>query len=120
MKNKLMNDLKEYMKQKNVVGKNTIQSIRASILQEEKDKQITLNNDQIIEVIAKEKKKREDALVQFEKANREDLIQQTKEEIKILEAYLPKQLTDEELEAQIKKNLEFMDNINIEKDDKNE
>lgn len=89
------------MKEKNVVKKNTIQLIRSSILQYEKDKQIEADNNQIITIIASEMKKRKDALEQFRKANNEDLINQTLEEIKILEEYLPKQLSDEELDKRV-------------------
>lgn len=89
------------MKEKNVVKKNTIQLIRSSILQYEKDKQIEADNNQIIIIIASEMKKRKDALEQFRKANNEDLINQTLEEIKILEEYLPKQLSDEELDKRV-------------------
>lgn len=99
MKNKLMNDLKEAMKEKDVIKKNTIQLIRALILQEEKDKQIELNDNQIQDIIAKEKKKRNESLKQFEKAQRNDLIEQTKREIEILENYLPEQLSEGEIET---------------------
>lgn len=101
MKTKLMLELKNAMKEKNVVKKNTIQLIRSSILQYEKDKQIEADNNQIIIIIASEMKKRKDALEQFRKANNEDLINQTLEEIKILEEYLPKQLSDEELDKRV-------------------
>lgn len=97
MKTKLMNDLKEAMKEKDSIKKNTIQSIRAAILQYEKDKQLEAVDNVIIDIISKERKKRQDALEQFVKANREDLISQTNREIEILDQYLPKQLSDTEL-----------------------
>ena len=56
LKEKLLNDLKECMKDKNIIRKNTVQMIRAAILQVEKDKAIELNDEQIIEIIAKEAK----------------------------------------------------------------
>lgn len=102
LKEKLMNDLKEAMKIKNEIRKNTIQMVRAAILQVEKDKGITLEDDKIVEIIAKEVKGKKDALVDFEKAEREDLINQTKEEIDILAEYLPKQLSKEEILEQVK------------------
>lgn len=98
LKERLLNDLKESMKDKNLVRKNTIQMIRAAILQVEKDKQIELEDAQIIDIIAKESKKRKDAEADFEKSGREDLITQNKEEINILAEYLPKQLSVEEVE----------------------
>ncbi len=102
LKEKLLNDLKECMKDKNVIRKNTVQMIRAAILQVEKDKAIELNDEQIIEIIAKEAKKRKDAEADFEKSGREDLINQNKEELAILTEYLPKQLTVQEVEEKVK------------------
>lgn len=57
LKEKLLEDLKNSMKEKNVIRKNVIQMVRAAILQVEKDKQIEVTDDQIIEIIAKETKK---------------------------------------------------------------
>lgn len=97
MKDRLLDDLKEAMRNKDTITKNTIQSVRASILQEEKDKQIEADDTVIENIIVKEKKKRTDALEQFKNAGREDLIYQTEMEIKVLEGYLPEQLSDEEV-----------------------
>lgn len=102
LKEKLLEDLKTAMKEKNVNRKNTVQMVRASILQVEKDKKIQLNDDQILEVIAKEFKKRNDSLADYEKSGREDLINQIKEEMAVLEEYLPKKLSEEELTEKIK------------------
>ena len=101
-KEKLLEDLKTAMKDKNVIKKNTVQMVRAAILQVEKDKQIELNDDQILEVIAKEFKKRNDSLADYEKSGREDLINQIKEEMAVLEEYLPKKLSEEELTEKVK------------------
>ena len=98
MKEKLMEDLKTAMKNKDIVKKNTIQMIRAAILQTEKDKQIELDDNGILEIISKQVKQKSDALEQFEKADRQDLVEQTKLEINILKEYLPKQLSKEEVE----------------------
>lgn len=103
LKEKLMEDLKNSMKEKNEIRKNTIQMVRAGILQIEKDKGITVEDDKIIEIIAKEVKGKKDALIDFEKGGREDLIQQTNQEISILQEYLPKQLSKEELKEKIEK-----------------
>ena len=106
LKEKLLEDLKECMKEKNVVRKNVIQMVRAAILQVEKDKQIVVNDEQIIDIIAKESKKRKDSLSDYEKSGREDLISSVKKEIEILSEYLPKQLSIEELESIIKEIIE--------------
>lgn len=97
LKEKLMEDLKEAMKEKEVLKKNVVQMIRAAILQVEKDKQIELNDDQILEIIAKEAKKRKESLADYEKSGREDLINQVKEEIEIINKYLPEQMEKEEI-----------------------
>lgn len=97
LKEKLLEDLKNSMKEKNNLRKNVIQMVRAGILQIEKDKNIELDDQKILEVIAKECKKRKDSLSDYEKAGREDLINQIKQEIEILDEYLPKQMSEEEL-----------------------
>ena len=106
LKEKLLEDLKNCMKDKNVVRKNVIQMVRAAILQVEKDNGITLDDNQIIDIIAKESKKRKDSLVDYEKSGREDLINELKEEINILAEYLPKQLSMEEVEKIVKEVIE--------------
>lgn len=98
LKERLLEDLKECMKEKNTIRKNVIQMVRASILQVEKDKQIEVDDSQILEIIAKESKKRKDSLADYERSGREDLIAQIKEEINILAEYLPKPIEKEELE----------------------
>ncbi|MBR3883092.1 MAG: GatB/YqeY domain-containing protein [Clostridia bacterium] len=103
LKEKLMDDLKLAMREKNEIRKNTVQMVRAAILQIEKDKGIVVEDDKIIEIIAKEVKSKKDALVDFEKGGREDLISQTNEEIAILQEYLPKQLTREEIKVELEK-----------------
>ncbi len=106
LKEKLMEDLKNCMKEKNTLRKNVIQMIRAAILQVEKDKQIELDDNQILEIIAKESKKRKDSLSDYEKSGREDLISQIKEEIAIIAEYLPKELTRDEIEEIVKQVIE--------------
>lgn len=106
LKEKLLEDLKDAMKTKNVNKKNAVQMVRTAILQIEKDKGIEVSDEQILGIVAKEVKTRKDAITEYEQANREDLIEKANEEIKALEEYLPKQLTDEELVAEVKKVIE--------------
>ena len=91
LKEKLLEDLKNSMKDKNIVRKNVIQMIRAAILQKEKDGEVELKDEEIMQIIAKEAKTRKDSLPDYEKSGREDLINEVKEEISIIEEYLPKQ-----------------------------
>ena len=102
MKKRLLEDLKEAMKEKNDVKKNAIQMVRAGILQIEKDKGIELDDQKIIELIAKEVKKRKDSISDYERGGREDLVNQINEEISYLEVYLPKQLSKEEIKEIVK------------------
>lgn len=97
LKEKLMEDLKSAMKDKDEVKKNTVTMIRAAILQIEKDTQTQLDDNAILEIIAKEAKKRKDSLADFEKSGREDLISQINSEISIIKNYLPEELSVEEL-----------------------
>ena len=103
LKEKLMEDLKESMKNKDTVRKNTVQMVRASILQIEKDKGIEVEDNKIIDIIAKEVKTKKDALKDFEKAERQDLIDLTNREIEVLQEYLPKQLSRDEVKEEVQK-----------------
>ena len=103
LKEKLLEDLKVSMRDKNVVRKNTVQMVRAAILQIEKDTGCEVDDERIIDIIAKEMKKKKDAMVDFEKAARQDLIDQTNEEMRVLEEYLPKQLSREEIKEIVSK-----------------
>jgi len=102
LKERLLEDMKISMREKNTLRKNVIQMVRAAVLQVEKDKQIELTDEQIIEVIAKESKKRKDSVEDYKKGGREDLVKQIEEEIAILSEYLPKQLSSEEIEEIVK------------------
>ena len=73
--------------------------VRASVLQFEKDNKVTLDDDGVVEVVAKEVKKRKDVLPEYEKSGRSDLIDDLKKEIEVLMAYLPQQMSEEEIEA---------------------
>lgn len=106
LKERLLEDLKNAMKEKNEIKKNTVTLIRAAILQQEKDNKIVLEDEQIIQIIAKESKKRKDSLSDYEKSGREDLISQINEEIAILLEYLPKQLSKEEVTVIVKQTIE--------------
>lgn len=102
LKEKLMADLKLAMKNKDVVRKNTVQMVRSAILQYEKDNKTELDDDGVIDVIAKELKQRRDSLPEFEKSGRDDLIDNLKQEMDVLMKYLPEQLSEDELAAIIK------------------
>ncbi|MDP4182148.1 MAG: GatB/YqeY domain-containing protein [Bacillota bacterium] len=102
LKERLLEDMKIAMRDKETLKKNAIQMVRSAVLQVEKDSKITLDDDSIIEIIAKEVKKRRDSLPDFEKSGRQDLIDNIKTEIDVLMLYLPEQLSEEELETIVK------------------
>ena len=106
LKERLADDLKSAMKEKNVIRKNTVQMVRAAVLQFEKDNKVTLEDDGVLEVIAKQLKQRKDSLPDYEKSGRDDLIADLKAEMDVLMDYLPKQLTREELEVIVKEVIE--------------
>lgn len=99
LKEVLLQDLKDAMKEKNPIAKNAIQMVRASILQFEKDQKITLDDDGVLELISKELKKRKEALLEFEKTDRTEAIENLKQEIETLKKYLPEPLTTEEIKT---------------------
>jgi uncharacterized protein YqeY len=102
LKERLLEDMKIAMRDKEGIKKNAIQMSRAAVLQVEKDNKITLDDDGIVEVIAKEVKKRRDSLPDYQKSGRQDLIDNINLEIEVLSQYLPQQLTEEELEVIVK------------------
>ncbi len=106
LKEILAEDLKSAMKDKDTVRKNTVQMVRAAVLQFEKDKKVTLDDEGVLEVIAKQLKQRKDSLPDYEKSGRDDLIAELKAEIDVLMKYLPEQLTKEELEVIVKEAVE--------------
>ncbi len=97
LKEKLMADFKEAMKAKDETAKNTISFARAAIKQYEVDNREELSDEGIVAVLSKQVKMRKDALADFEKAGRTDLIDSYKAEIEILNRYLPEQLSEEEI-----------------------
>ena len=99
LKEQLLQDMKEAMKEKDTIRRNTVQLVRSGILQIEKDKQIELDDEGILDVIAKELKKRRDSIPDFEKSGRTDLLEGLNKEIEVLLGYLPKQLTEDEIKS---------------------
>ena len=102
LKERLADDMKSAMKNKDTIRKKVVQFARAGVLQYEKDNQVTLDDNGVLEIIAKQLKQRKDSLPDYEKSGRDDLIAELKAEMDVLMEYLPKQLTKEELEAIVK------------------
>ena len=103
LKERLMADLKDAMKNKNKLRKDVITMVRAAIKQKEVDERVELDDSDILDIISKQLKEKKSSIDEFKKGNREDLVKQTNDEIEILLKYLPEQLSDEELKEIIKK-----------------
>ncbi|MCR6591353.1 GatB/YqeY family [Campylobacter insulaenigrae] len=103
LKEKILEDIKDAMRQKDDFKRNTLRTLNACFKQIEVDERIELDNERICKIIASEIKKRNEAALAFNKGSREDLAQKELLEIEILSQYLPKQLSDEELENELKK-----------------
>ena len=97
LKQKLQEDLKSSMKNKDTVKKSVVALIRASIKQYEVDNRVELGDDEIVDLIAKQLKQTRDSRDEFAKAGREDLVSKAEAEIEVLKEYLPQQLSEEEL-----------------------
>lgn len=111
LKEKLSEDFKEAMKAKDEIRKTTVNLIRAAIKQVEVDTRTELDEEAVLGVIAKQVKMRKDALPDFEKAGRTDLLETYNKEIDILMAYLPEQMTMEEIQKIVR---EVMAELGIE------
>ncbi|GAA0768164.1 GatB/YqeY domain-containing protein [Clostridium subterminale] len=97
IKETLQEDWKNAIKQKNRFKANVISMAKAAILMVEKSGVGEVDDNKVIEILAKEVKQRRDSMVEFDNGNRQDLVDQTKAEIEILLQYLPQQLTEEEI-----------------------
>ena len=102
IKDRLMADFKEAMKTKDEIAKNTISFARAAIKQYEVDNREELSDEGIMAVLSKQVKMRKDALADFEKAGRTDLVDSYQAEIEILNRYLPEQLSEEKIMEVVK------------------
>lgn len=99
LKDRLVEDMKVAMKAKEEgkVRLSVIRMARAAIKNAEIDKKTEFNDEQVIEVLAREVKMRRDSIVEFSKANRPDRVKELEEEISVLMEYLPQQLSEGEI-----------------------
>ena len=97
MKNRIIEDIKIAMKAQDKETLAVVRLLKADIQMAELNKKDELTDDEIISIVSKQIKMRKDSIREFEKGNRNDLIEQANSEIKILEKYLPEQLSEEEV-----------------------
>ena len=99
LESRLASDLKDAMKAGEKVRVGTIRQLRSQIQYAKLDAGERWSDDDALGVLAKAAKMREESIAQFEKGNRPDLVEKERDELRIIEGYLPRQLTVEELDA---------------------
>ncbi|WP_148624917.1 GatB/YqeY domain-containing protein [Aliarcobacter cryaerophilus] len=102
LKEKLNEDLKQAMRDKEVVKRDSIRAINTMIKQIEVDERRVLDDAEVIKLVQRGIKQREEAISQYSAAGRDDLVQKEQEQVDVFMFYLPKQLSNEELENGMK------------------
>ena len=97
MRERILTDLVSAMKNKDKLTLSVLRMVKGAMQLEEINVKHELNDDEVIRIISKQIKTRKDSIAEFEKGNRTDLIEATNNEIKILENYMPEQMTEEEI-----------------------
>jgi len=99
LKDTLMQDLKTAMKEKDTLRKSTITMLRAAIKQVEVDTREEMEDEGVIDIIAKQVKQKKAAIEEFTKGDRQDLVDEAQAEIDVLLVYLPEQMSEDEIKA---------------------
>ena len=97
MYEKIKSDIVAFMKEKDTLKVQTLRGIKGDVDLEHINKKIDITDELVIDMLSRGIKTRKESILEFEKGNREDLIEKTNQEIEFLQGYLPKQLTTEEL-----------------------
>ena len=97
LKDQLANDLKDALKSGSQIKKDTVRALRGAIRNAEIDSRQELTEGEILLIIAKQAKQRRDSIEQYQKANRNDLVEQEQQELAIIATYLPQQLSNDEI-----------------------
>ena len=112
IKEKILEDLKAAMKAKKADELRVLRSLKSKILEKEiserKGGEGTINDEQVIEVLMKAAKQRKESIEQFEKGGRNDLAQKEADELEVIENYLPKMMSDDEVREAVKNQIEKM------------
>lgn len=101
----LNEDMKTAMRAKEREKLTTIRMIKASIQNEEIKKGADLDEDEVLAILSREKKQRLESYAEFEKAGREDLTEKLQQELEVVEAYLPEQLSEDEVRALVEESI---------------
>lgn len=108
MREKILKDLVGAMKAKDKNRLSVLRMVKGAMQIEELDKKRELDDTEMAVLLGKQIKSRKDSIIEFEKGNRDDLIQNTQAEVAVLEEYMPKQLTEEEIIKEVDKVLELV------------
>ncbi len=114
LKTKIQQNLNSALKEKKELEVSVLRQILAAVLNKEKEKRfkskkeedVSLTEEEITDVVSSEAKKRREAIVEFAKGKRQDLVEKEKKELEILEKYLPEQLSEEEIRKLVKEAIE--------------
>lgn len=113
LKERLMSDLKDAMREGDQRRKDAIRMIRAAIKNREIERQQEIGDEEVLEIIAQEVKRRKEALEMFEKAGRDDLVEKEKAQLEVLLSYMPEQLSREEIEKVVQDIVDEMNATSI-------
>ncbi len=102
LKAQITEDMKAAMRAKEMDRLGTIRLLQAAIKQREVDERIELDDAAVLAVVDKMIKQRKDSISQFQQAGREDLVAKESAEVAVLQAYLPAQLSDAEIDAAVR------------------
>ena len=97
MYEKIKSDIVAFMKEKDTLKVQTLRGIKGDVDLEHINKKVDITDELVIDMLSRGIKTRKESILEFEKGNRDDLIEKTNQEIEFLQGYLPKQLTTEEL-----------------------
>lgn len=106
LREQINNDIKTAMKEKDNAKRDALRLLSSAMKQIEVDERKELSDEDVIKIIQKQVKQRNDAMAQYRDAGREDLYEQEASEAAIFETYLPQQLSDDELATKIKEIIE--------------
>ncbi len=102
LQDRLTQDLKEALYQKDERRKNTVRLVKAAIKNAEIEQGRPLSDEEVLEIVAREARHRREAIAEFAKGGRQDLVEQEEAELGLLLAYLPQQMSREEIEQVVR------------------
>lgn len=106
LSDRLTDDMKQAMKDKAKFKLTVIRMMRASVKNQEIELKRPLGDEEVLQILSREIKQRKDSLQEFQKAGRDDLVENLAAEIDIISKYLPEQLTEEEIQEIVRQTIQ--------------